>query len=166
LRYSLFFECRHLVGSFQHSESLQNELKQLQKDLKQEYKIKLIQDCKTRWNFTHDMVESILLNEMPLKTMKLKYENITFPDTMELLSEVCDLLQPLKELTVLFSASDYVSISFLYPAIFTLIQYTIPSFEFRLHHTKTQRIDLLRTFKSRFDYLNREQRIFIRQLHF
>ena len=95
------------------------------------------------------MVESILLNEMPLKTMKLKYENLTVPDTMELLSEVFDLLQPLKELTVLFSASDYVSISFLYPAIFTLIQYTIPSFEFRLPHTKTLKIELLRTLKGR-----------------
>jgi len=56
-----FSACRHLVGSFQHSEPLQKELKQLQKDLKQEYKIKLIQDCKIRWNYTHDMVEFSLM---------------------------------------------------------------------------------------------------------
>jgi hypothetical protein len=77
-----------LYGLFQHSEPLQNELKQLQKDLKQEYEIKLIQDCKTRWNFTHNMVESILLNEMPFNTIKLKYEMLTVPDSMDLLSEV------------------------------------------------------------------------------
>jgi hypothetical protein len=157
-----FSACRHLVGSFQHSEPLQKELKQLQKDLKQEYKIKLIQDCKTRWNYTHDMVESILLNEMPLKTMKLKYEKLTVPDNMELLSEVIDLLQPLKEVTVLFSTSDFVSISFLFPAIFNLIEYTVPGFDFKFSHTKILKEELLRTIKGRFDYINQDQNVFIK----
>ena len=43
-------ECRHLVCSFEHSEELQKQLKDLQKTHKLEYKTKLIQDCETRWN--------------------------------------------------------------------------------------------------------------------
>jgi hypothetical protein len=108
------------------------------------------------------MVESILLNEMPLKTMKLKYEKLTVPDNMELLSEVIDLLQPLKEVTVLFSTSDFVSISFLFPAIFTLIEYTIPGFDFKFSHTKILKEELLRTIKDRFDYINQDQNEFIK----
>ena len=65
------------------------------------------------------MIEFILINEKPLKAMKLLHENLTVPEKMNELNELFDLLQPLKELTYLFYPSNYVSISFLYPAIFT-----------------------------------------------
>jgi len=86
--------------------------------------------------------------------MKLKYEKLTVPDNMELLSEEIDLLQPLKEVTVLFCTSDFVSISFLFPAIFNLI---VPGFDFKFSHTKILKEELLRTIKGRFDYINQDQ---------
>jgi len=154
-----------LSGLFQHSEPLQNELKQLLKDLKQEYEIKLIQDCKTRWNFTHNMVESILLNEMPFNTIKLKYEMLTVPDSMDLLSEVIDLLQLLKEHTVLLVHQimcQYLS----YFRLFLTLLNTIPGFGFISSHTKILKKELLRKLKGRFDYINLDKNVFIKTAAF
>lgn len=73
--------CRHLVGSFHHSEPLQLKLKTLQADCKQKIRIKLVQDCKTRWNYTHDMIESILINQQPLKIMnEIDHTALTVPE--------------------------------------------------------------------------------------
>ena len=54
------------------------------------------------------MIESILTNEKPLKAMKLAHDNLIVSDHMNELTELCDLLQPLKELNYLFSASNFV----------------------------------------------------------
>ena len=65
----LIQKCRHLVGSFHHNDLLQIKLKEEQIKQSQECKIKLIQDVKTRWNYTHDLLVSILINEKPLRVI-------------------------------------------------------------------------------------------------
>ena len=72
---------------------------------------------------------------------------------LEILGELCDLLQPLKELTYLFSGSSYVSMSFLFPALYSLINYNYTSMEFEFSQTEILKQELLRALNGRFNYL-------------
>jgi hypothetical protein len=48
----LLVKCKHLVGSFRHSEGLLRILREKQQKYHDEVKIKLVQDVSTRWNST------------------------------------------------------------------------------------------------------------------
>jgi hypothetical protein len=98
----LLVKCKHLVGSFRHSEGLLRRLREKQQEYHYEVKIKLVQDVTTRWNSTLDMVDSILSNKDALMSMALNLENKTIkqfvPDETEfsILEDLSNLLEPLK----------------------------------------------------------------------
>ena len=58
----LLSKSKKLIGSFKHSSQLQNKLKDAQNKLKYSSKIKMVQDVPSRWNSSHDMLESICIN--------------------------------------------------------------------------------------------------------
>ena len=121
---NLLIKCRHLVGSFKHSDQLKQALLETQTGLNYQSKTRLVQDIAIRWNSTFDMCNSMCTNEDALKTMEM---NPSFsksiqgyvPSNEEFfdLNSLCNLLQPLKELTSILSASKYCTISLLYPFI-------------------------------------------------
>ncbi len=98
---------------------------------------KLVQDMPVRWNSTFDMIDTILINKDALISMSLERINaiikLTTPSENEwnILEELCELLEPLKDLTTSLSASKYVTISLLYPAIYNLINYEFPNMTFK-----------------------------------
>ncbi|XP_065651310.1 zinc finger BED domain-containing protein 4-like [Hydra vulgaris] len=67
--------CRHIVGSFNHSEMLQKKLREVQETFRYETKIKLVQDMAIRWNSQFDMIESILTNKTVLDMISIEYQN-------------------------------------------------------------------------------------------
>ena len=104
--------CRHVVGSFKHSSSLQNDLKNEQMRLNYKHQTRLIQDVATRWNSTYDMLDSLCSNKHALLSLSQKKINKTLANLADylpseeefaMLNELCNLLQHLKELTVLLS---------------------------------------------------------------
>ncbi|XP_047135552.1 zinc finger BED domain-containing protein 4-like [Hydra vulgaris] len=117
--------CRHIVGSFKHSEMLQKKLKEVQETLRYETKIKLVQDIAIRWNSQFDMIESILTNKTALDMISIEFQNIKdyLPTATEfkVLEDLCDLLHPIKELTKLFSGNKYVTVTFLFPTLYSLL---------------------------------------------
>ncbi|MEI2421645.1 hypothetical protein V6O07_15320, partial [Arthrospira platensis SPKY2] len=63
-------KCKHLVGSFRHSESLKRKLKESQKNLNYNLSTKLVQDVCTRWGSTFDLLKSIIINKTALKSIQ------------------------------------------------------------------------------------------------
>ncbi|CAF1012823.1 unnamed protein product [Brachionus calyciflorus] len=55
-------KCEKLVGFFKFSEFLSRRLKEKQEALNFSTRIKLLQDCATRWKSSQNMVESIIIN--------------------------------------------------------------------------------------------------------
>ena len=115
-------KCRSFVGSFRHSEILVRRLKKKQNQLEDVCKFKLVQDVPTGWNSTFDMIDSILSNKDALSSMMVetmcKQIKKNFPTEQEfcILNELCDLLQPLKDLTCQLSGKNYVTSSLTFPA--------------------------------------------------
>ena len=74
-----------------------------------------------------DMIDSILVNKDALISMSLERineiikQNIPNENEWLVLEELWELLEPLKELTTILSGSKYVTISLIYPAIYTLL---------------------------------------------
>ena len=129
----LIAKCRHLVGSFRHSSILTSKLKERQITLNYENKTKLIQDVPTRWNSSYDMLESVLYNKEALQSLALEPENKIIKDYVpsetefNIIDEFCELLCPMKKLTVLLSGQNYCTISLLYPTIYKLLNYELQS---------------------------------------
>ena len=73
----LYTKCRHLVGGFNHIEVLTTRLENKQKELSLEKRVKLIQDVKTRWKSTFDMIESIIFNKDALISLSIDPLNKT-----------------------------------------------------------------------------------------
>ncbi|CAF1076091.1 unnamed protein product [Brachionus calyciflorus] len=63
-------KCKHLVGSFRHSEALQRKLRESQKNLNYNHSCKLVQDVCTRWGSTYDLLYSIIINKTALKRIQ------------------------------------------------------------------------------------------------
>lgn len=67
----LVSRCRHLVGSFKHSEELRRELSKTQAHLLYTTRIQLVQDIAIRWNSTYDMLYSICVNQGALTMLNM-----------------------------------------------------------------------------------------------
>ena len=155
----LLSKSKKLVGSFKHSSQLQNKLKDAQNKLKYSSKIKLVQDVPTRWNSSHDMLESICINADALKLLNLDPEiksiksNVPNEADFIVLNELCILLQPLKDLTEMLSVSKYVSISILYPVIYNLLNFQLPSLEISNINLSELKEELCKSLNARFTYV-------------
>ena len=156
---NLISRCRHLVGSFKHGDQLNVKLQETQKTLNYETCNKLVQDVTHRWNSQYDMLDSICVNKDALKSMSLlpniskSIENFVPEDSeFKTIDELCDLLKPLKDLTVLLSGSDY-SINFLYPTIYNLTNNVFPETSFNCIEIMNIRDELIKNLSGRFKYL-------------
>lgn len=152
-------KCRRLVGSFRHSEAMQIKLKEKQNFLKYQNKTKLVQDINTRWNSTFDMLDSVLKNKDAIKLLALEPENKAIKDSVptdvefDMLNELCDLLFPLKNLTVMLSGQKYCTISFLFPTIYKLINYDLNEINLSYIQCIALRDELLERLNGRFAYV-------------
>ena len=152
----LVSKCKKLVGSFKHNDGLVRRLKEKQDSFNYELKVKLVQDMPVRWISTFDMIDTILINKDALISMSLERINaiikLTTPSENEwnILEKLCELLEPLKDLTTSLSASKYVTISLLYPAIYNLINYEFPNMTFKNESIIALLEDLLYSLKNRF----------------
>ncbi|CAG4997075.1 unnamed protein product [Parnassius apollo] len=105
---------------FHHSNVAQDELVNLQEKLNQP-KLKIIQECVTRWNSTFYMLERILKNKDSLclyASTSNKISQLTSEEWI-LVEKLITLLQPFEEITRELSASN-VSISSVIPLLATL----------------------------------------------
>lgn len=155
----LIGRCKKLVGSFSHSEGLNRRLKVKQDELGLERKVKLVQEVSTRWNSTLDMLDSILTNEDPLKCMSVESVNNCIANNVpneiefDFIYGFYKLLKPLKELTVYFSGSSYVTTSILHPSLYQLVNNVLPSFDFSDSKLNILRDNLIDNIKNRFAYI-------------
>ena len=156
---SISKKCRHLVGSFRHSESLQKQLKVKQTELKYESKTKLIQDVPTRWNTKFDQLDSISNNKDALNSLAILPQNKSIKDFVPneqeyiLINDYCDLLFPLKNSTVMMSGQKYCTVSILFPAIYKLVNFELNDIELSTKQCIKLRESLLSSLVSRFQYL-------------
>ena len=152
-------KCKHLASSFHHSESLARKLKEKQEELQLEKKIKLIQCVPTRWNSQLDMIDSILINKDPLLSLSIDRANyciknyIPTENEFIILTQLSLLLQPLKELTNIFSGQSYNTISLLYPCIQYLLNDGLDEVNLDCYEIIHLRLALKFSLGSRFRYM-------------
>lgn len=118
-----------LVGHFKRSSKAINALKQKQISMNLP-EHKLIQSVSTRWNSTYDMCERLVEQRWAVvavlsdrettkigeaRILELKDENWT------LISDLCEVLKPLKTATETFSGEKDVSVSVVCPVVHALI---------------------------------------------
>ncbi|KAE8737491.1 hypothetical protein FOCC_FOCC017044 [Frankliniella occidentalis] len=125
----LLKKVKKIVTFFRQSEVATSELKKNQMDAgkKENEVLKLIQECRTRWNSAYEMVERFLKlsDYVTLTLMKVHREKSTKATPPSMLSneeigylaEVRDLLRPLYQATVEASADKHVTISKVIPLV-------------------------------------------------
>lgn len=120
-------------------------------------KNKLVQDIKTRWNSTHDMLLSIYNNQVPLKSMELDHSltsgSIPNDEEMNTICELCTLLEPAKNLTVLLSGRHYVTITHVFPQLYSLLNYELDEFDFENSDIRALKDALADSLRVRFRYV-------------
>nr|XP_047144767.1 zinc finger BED domain-containing protein 4-like [Hydra vulgaris] len=139
------------------NEAFRDVTKEVQETLRYETKIKLVQDIAIRWNSQFDMIESILTNKTALDMISIEFQNIKdyLPTATEfkVLEDLCDLLHPIKELTKFFSGKKYVTVTFLFPTLYSLLNEILESQPIFTELVKTFQKELLRSLKGRFKYI-------------
>lgn len=138
--WKLIDRCRDLVGLFNRSDQIKSSLKEIMKEMytsastsenekKKQYK-SLKQDVVTRWNSTYQMFDSILvcqhgvrrvLTEDP-KVWKEHGSKMLSLDEMQLVEDLCKILEPFQEFTEIMSGSKYATISVVLPSLTRLLE--------------------------------------------
>ena len=114
---------------------MQNQIKAKQTELKYESKAKLIQDVPTRWNTKFDQHDSISNNIDALNSLAIIPQNTSIKDFVSneqeyiLINDYCDLIFPLKDLTLMMSGQKYCTVFILFPAIYKLINFELNDIE-------------------------------------
>ena len=119
-----------LVKHFHHSARATEELRKKQESMNQP-KRKLINDCKTRWNSTFYMCESLLQNRWPISAV-LADESVTRVENRrldlttaqwELLGDLVKILHPLEIGTTYLCSEATSSLSSILPVLFGIIKH-------------------------------------------
>lgn len=110
----LILKLRKIFGHFHRSSVSQTTLEKEQMKY-QLPKNKLIQDCITKWNLTHDMILSVLKNLNPINNtliMNLKTDNwrITLQESKKM-EDLVVVLDPFKTATEIHGGDKYVTSS-------------------------------------------------------
>ena len=115
---SLFAKCRHLVGSFHHNGDLLIRLRDHQKTLDFAEQTTLQSECKTRFSYLYNMVNSISINQSALERMFEEPDvNEKIPDYVltatefVLLNDLANLLLPMKQFIKILSSQKYPSLT-------------------------------------------------------
>lgn len=121
---------KKIVTFFKHSEVATSELMKIQMqgaNEKENRALKLIQECRTRWNSAYEMVERFLqlsdfvaraiMKVQREKSVRKKPPNMLTIEELETLIEVRDLLKPLAQATAEVSTEKTVSISKVIPLV-------------------------------------------------
>ncbi|CAI6377428.1 unnamed protein product [Macrosiphum euphorbiae] len=110
----LLITLRKIVGHFHRSAVAQHNLEQEQDKL-QIPKSKLVQDCITRWNSTHDMMGSLTKNREAVNNCLRSnpkteewYITVSQNDTM---TDLINILEPFKTATEILGGDKYVTLS-------------------------------------------------------
>ena len=69
------------------------------------------------------------------------------------LTELCEVLRPLKDLTEFMSGSQYVTCSVVYPAIYSFIYEIIPNISTAIDSVTKLKTSLIKTIEKRFKYV-------------
>ena len=117
--------CRKIAGHFNHSRPATENWKQVCKEVKSESEACLIQDCKTRWDYTYLMLESF---QKQKKVVKMYCSEYSTPETLtnndwELIPPTLFLLKPFREITLALSWGGLLSM--VYPRIRGLDLYLV-----------------------------------------
>ena len=105
------------------------------------------------------MLDALLANKDALKSMMMESicknvrRNLPSDHEFEVLSDVCDLLQPLKDLTSQLSGQNYVTSSIAFPAVYSLINNTLMDIRISSELVNDLRNVLIKELEKRFDYL-------------
>lgn len=148
--------CKTLVGSIRHSEKLTRQLAEKQLEQEPENRKKLVQDVSTRWGSTHDLISSVLNNKPSLVSLSCVSGNkLTLPkeDGFLILEDILKLLEPLKEITTVLSARNYVVVTHLYPSLYNLIYQELEDLELQTDEGSKLKSILIESLKKRFSYL-------------
>lgn len=148
-------KCKKMATHFHHSNTAQGNLSTLQQRLDQP-KLKILQECNTRWNSTFYMLERILKNKDSLclyASSNNKIPQLTSQEWIIVEKLIC-LLKPFEEITKELSASS-VSISSVIPLIATL-QKVMDGFELSDEHVGDTINVLKQELIRRFSHLETE----------
>ena len=118
-----------LVKHFHHSARATEELRKKQESMSQP-KRKLINDCKTRWNSTFYMCQSLLENRWPISAVladesvtKAEHRRLDLTTTQwELLGDLVKILHPLEIGTTYLCSEATSSLSSVLPVLFGIIK--------------------------------------------
>jgi hypothetical protein len=122
---------------------------------------KLVQDVQHRWHSSLDMLDSYIVNAQVLSVMALKDEHASLSrhllsdEELEFVTELCALLRPVKDVSILLSGSRYVTINHLYPTVFNLIYYELNEVNVTSEKMYLLREDLIESLKTRLNYVFR-----------
>ena len=121
---------KSLVKHFHHSARASEELRKKQESMNQP-KRKLINDCKTRWNSTFYMCESLLENRWPISAVlsdesvtKVEHRRLDLTSTQwELLGDLVKILHPLEIGITYLCSKASSSLSSILPVLFGIIKH-------------------------------------------
>ncbi|KAL7632171.1 UNVERIFIED_CONTAM: hypothetical protein RMT77_017513 [Armadillidium vulgare] len=122
---NLMEKIRAIASIFKRSPKLWNEYKSIYKtEMKTNIDPnKIPRDCRTRWNSSFPMIEEVIKQKEPLEIAALKLKTSVLAITQEekeMLQDLCTLLQPFKEASLILSGSKYPTSSIIFPSVFAI----------------------------------------------